>query len=137
MKFRKDKDILKFIGFSLSAILIGIIIFLYIQAISIWGFILIIGGVIGMFIVLLVTFKIRQELIEDERTVRAREKAGYYAFWALLYLAGLIMLFRMLKLSPSLTPSFELSEGARHLWLIGVFTFLILRWYYNKKGDAE
>ncbi|MCX9015034.1 MAG: DUF2178 domain-containing protein [Candidatus Methanoperedens sp.] len=79
MKFRKDKDILKFIGFSLSAILIGIIIFLYIQAISIWGFILIIGGVIGMFIVLLVTFKIRQELIEDERTVRAREKAGYYA----------------------------------------------------------
>ena len=135
MKFRKDKDILNFIGFSLIAILAGIIIFLYIQAISIFGFILIIGGVIGMFIVLLVTFKIRQDLIEDERTVRAREKAGYYALLSLLYFAGIFELLRWLKLSPSLTPSLDYTRGALHLWLIGVFVFLILRWYYNKKGE--
>jgi hypothetical protein len=114
MKFRTDKDIIRFIGISLGAILIGIIFFIYIQAISIFGFILIIGGLIGLFIVLLVTFKIRQ---------------------ALLYIAGLIILLRMLKLSPSLTPSFELSEGARHLWLIGIFAFVILRWHYKSKGE--
>lgn len=136
MKFRKDKDIIKFIRFSLGAILIGMIIFLYVQTISIFGFILIIGGVIGCFIVLIVAFKIRQDLIEDERTVRAREKAGYHTFWAILYIAAMIILLRMLKLSPSLTPSYDLSEGARHLWLIGVLVFLILKLYYNKRGEA-
>ncbi len=133
MKFRKDKDIIKFIRFSLGAILIGMIIFLYVQTISIFGFILIIGGLIGCFIVLIVVFKIRQDLIEDERTVRAREKAGYYALLSLLYFAGIFELLRWLKLSPSLTPSLDYARGAQHLWLIGMFVFLILRWYYKKK----
>lgn len=136
MKFRTDKDIIRFMGFSLGAILIGIISFLYIQAISIFGFILIIGGLIGLFTVLLVTFKIRQDFIEDERTLRAREKAGYYALLSLLYFAGIFELLRWLKLSPSLTPSLDYSRGALHLWLIGMFVFLILRWYYKKKGEA-
>lgn len=135
MKFRKDKDIIRFIGISLGAILIGIIIFNYFQALSILGGILILSGLIGLIIVLLVASKPKQELIEDERSVRVNEKAGYHTFWALLYIAGLIQLLRMLKLSPSLTPSFELSEGARHLWLIGIFVFLILRWHYNSKGE--
>lgn len=135
MKFRKDKDIIKFIGISLSAILIGIIIFIYIQKISILGFILILSGLIGFIIALKMASKPRQELIEDERSVRVNEKAGYHTFWALLYIAGLIQLLRMLKLSPSLTPSYDLSEGARHLWLIGIFVFAILRWHYNSKGE--
>ncbi len=54
-----------------------------------------------------------------------------------IYIAAAIyILLRMLKLSPSLTTSYDLSEGARHLWLIGVLVFLILRWYYNKRGEA-
>ncbi len=135
MKFRKDKDIIKFIGFSLSAILIGIFIFLYVQSISIFGFILIFSGLIGFIIVLQVASKPRHDLIEDERSIRVREKAGYHAFLVLLYIAVIVILLRMLKLSPSLTPSFELSEGARHLWLIGIFAFVILRWHYNSKGE--
>lgn len=136
MKFRKDKDIIRFIGISLSAILIGIIIFNYIQTMSIFGFILILGGLIGFIIVLQVASKPKQELIEDERSKRIMEKAGYHAFWIILYVTTIIILLRMLKLSPSLTPSLELSEGARHLWLTGLFAFVILRWYYNKRGEA-
>jgi len=135
MKFRKDRDIIKFIGISLGAILIGLIIFNYFQTISIFGFILILSGLIGFIIALKVASKPKQELIEDERSVRVNEKAGYHTFWALLCIGALIVLLRMLKLSPSLTPSFELSEGARHLWLIGIFAFLILRWHYNSKGE--
>lgn len=136
MKIRKDKDILKFIGFSLIAILIGIIIFLYIQTLSIFGFILILSGLMGFIIVLLVASKPKQELIEDERSIRVREKAGFYALLSLLYFVGIFELLRILKLSPSLTPSPDYTGGARHLWLIGMFIFLILRWYYNKKGEA-
>jgi len=136
MKFRKDKDIIRFMGFSLGAILIGIIIFNYIQTLSIFGFILILSGVIGFIIVLQVASKPKQELIEDERSIRVREKAGFYALLSLLYFAGIFELLRILKLSPSLTPSPDYTVGARHLWLIGMFVFLILRWYYNKKGEV-
>ncbi len=136
MKFRKDKDIIKFISISLGAILIGIIIFNYIQTMSIFGFILILSGLIGFIMVLQVASKPKQELIEDERSARITQKAGYHAFWALLYLAGTIMLLRMLKPSPLLTPSHDLYYGAQYLWMIGMFTFLILRWHYNKKGEV-
>ncbi len=44
MKFRKDKDIIKFIGISLSAVLAGIIISLFTEDINIVGFLLILGG---------------------------------------------------------------------------------------------
>ncbi|MBU3967879.1 MAG: DUF2178 domain-containing protein, partial [Euryarchaeota archaeon] len=84
MKFRKDRDIIKFIGISLGAILIGLIIFNYFQTISIFGFILILSGLIGFIIALKVASKPKQELIEDERSVRVNEKAGYHTFWALL-----------------------------------------------------
>jgi uncharacterized membrane protein len=97
---------------------------------------LIVSGVIGILIGLNAARKPKQDLIEDERSKRIMEKAGYHTFWAVLYLAGTIMLLRMLKLSPSLTPSHDLFYGAQYLWMIGMFTFLILRWHYNKKGEV-
>lgn len=135
MKFRKDKDITKFIGISLCAILAGIIITLFIEPISVFGFILILGGLIGLVIGLSVATKPKCDLIEDERSVRVREKAGYSAFIAMLLIATMIVLLRMLKLSPSLTPSIELTDGVRNIWMLGVWIFIVFRWYYNKTGE--
>jgi uncharacterized membrane protein len=135
MKFRKDKDITKFIGISLCAILAGIIIILFIEPISVFGFILILGGLIGLVIGLSVATKPKCDLIEDERSVRVREKAGYSAFIAMLLIATIIVLLRMLKLSPSLTPSIELTDGVRNIWILGVWIFITFRWYYNKTGE--
>jgi len=135
MKFRKDKDITKFIGISLCAILAGIIIILFIEPISVFGFILIIGGLIGLVIGLSVATKPKCDLIEDERSVRVREKAGYSAFIAMLLIATIIVLLRMLKLSPSLTPSIELTDGVRNIWILGVWIFITFRWYFNKTGE--
>lgn len=135
MKFRKDKDITKFIGISLCAILAGIIITLFIEPISVFGFILILGGLIGLVIGLSVATKPKCDLIEDERSVRVREKAGYSAFIAMLLIATIIVLLRMLKLSPSLTPSIELTDGVRNIWYLGVWIFITFRWYYNKTGE--
>ena len=135
MKFRKDKDITKFIGISLCAILAGIIIILFIEPVSVFGFILILGGLIGLVIGLSVATKPKCDLIEDERSVRVREKAGYSAFIAMLLIATIIVLLRMLKLSPSLTPSIELTDGVRNIWILGVWFFITFRWYYNKTGE--
>ena len=135
MKFRKDKDITKFIGISLCAILAGIIITLFIEPISVFGFILILGGLIGLVIGLSVATKPKCDLIEDERSVRVRDKAGYSAFIAMLLIATIIVLLRMLKLSPSLTPSIELTDGVRNIWILGVWIFITFRWYYNKTGE--
>lgn len=137
MKFRKDKDILRFIGISLGFILGGIIIFLYIKPVNVIAFIfLIIGGLIGLVIGFRVATKPKYDLIEDERSVRIREKAGYSAFVAILLIAGIISLLGMLKLSPLLTPSRELAQGFRDMLLLGFWIFILLRWYYNKKGDS-
>ena len=135
MKFRKDKDITKFIGISLCAILAGIIIILFIESASVFGFILILSGLIGLVIGLSVAMKPKCDLIEDERSVRVREKAGYSAFIAMLLIAAMILLLRMLKLSPSLTPSIELTDGVRNIWILGVWIFITFRWYYNKTGE--
>ena len=136
MKFRKDKDITKFIGISLCAILAGIIIIiLFIEPINVFGFILILGGLIGLVIGLSVATKPKCDLIEDERSVRVREKAGYSAFIAMLLIATIIVLPRMLKLSPSLTPSIELTDGVRNIWILGVWIFITFRWYFNKTGE--
>jgi len=135
MKFRKDKDITKFIGISLCAILAGIIIILFIEPVSVFGFILILGGLIGLVIGLSVATKPKCDLIEDERSVRVREKAGYSAFIAMMLIATIIVLLRMLKLSPSLTPSIELTDGVRNIWILGVWIFITFRWYYNKTGE--
>ena len=135
MKFRKDKDITKFIGISLCAILAGIIIILFIEPVSVFGFILILGGLIGLVIGLSVATKPKCDLIEDERSMTVREKAGYSAFIAMLLIATIIVFLRMLKLSPSLTPSIELTDGVRNIWIIGVWIFITFRWYYNKTGE--
>jgi len=137
MKFRKDKDIVRFIGISLCAILAGIIIFLYIEPFNIIGFLLILGGLIGLTAGYIVAAKPKEDLIEDERSVRIREKAGYSAFIATLMIGAIISSLRLLKISPSLTPSREVAEVIQDLWMIGLWIFIVYRWYYNKKGDKE
>ncbi len=137
MKFRKDRDIIKFIGISLGAILAGIIIFLFIEPFNTIGFILILIGLIGLTTGLIVATKSKEDLIEDERSVRVREKAGYSAFIATLMIAAIFPLLQLLKISPSLTPSREVVQVVRDIWIIGLWIFIVLRWYYNKKGDIE
>ena len=68
-------------------------------------------------------------------SVRISDKAVYSAFIETLLIAAIITLLRLLKLSPILTPSRELAEGVQDIWIIGLWIFIVLRWYCNKKGD--
>ncbi len=135
MKFRKDGRILKFMGVSLGVILIGIFILQFVQQIAIIGIILISCGLVGLMVGLRIASKPVNHFIEDERSVRINEKAGYNAYGIMTFVAVIIMLLGILNISPSLTPPHEFVKGVLLMWVIGLYTFLALKWYYNKTGE--
>lgn len=135
MKFRRDRRILTFMVVSLGAILVGILILLFIQPIAIIGLTLISSGLVGLMVGLRIASKPINYFIENERSMRINKKAGYNAYIMMTFVAVIIMLLWILKISPSLTPSREFSSGALLMWVIGLYTFLLLKWYYNKTGE--
>ncbi|MCZ7382917.1 MAG: hypothetical protein O8C64_15280 [Candidatus Methanoperedens sp.] len=137
MKFRKDRDILKLLGFCLAAILAGTLIILFIPRITIIGVISISSGLMGFIIGFRIASKPKDYFMEDERSGRIKETAGYYAYEIMVSVAAVIMFLNIVKLSPSLTPSSDFLAGALLIWVIGLYSFLILKWYSNKKGDIK
>ncbi|MCX9015033.1 MAG: hypothetical protein OIN89_09650 [Candidatus Methanoperedens sp.] len=132
MKFRKDRGILRFFGMSSGMILLGVIISLFIQPIFFIGAGLILGGLVLSVTGLYASTKPIEYFIPDERITKNTDKAGHHAFWLVLLV---ITFFNMVELySPS---SIKYMDGSTVIMLVGVYSFLILRWYYNKKGEAE
>lgn len=130
MKFRKDKDILRFIGMSLGMVLLGAIISLFITPIFGAGFIL--GGLVLLVTGLYVSTKPKEYFIPDERIMKNTDKAGHHAFWLVLLV---ITVLNMIEIySPS---SIKYPDVSTVIVLVGIYSFLILRWYYNKKGESE
>ncbi|MDF1533427.1 MAG: hypothetical protein P1P69_02850 [Methanosarcinaceae archaeon] len=122
-------------GISLGVILIGIFILQFIKPIAIIGLILISSGLVGLVVGLRISSKPVDYFLEDERSVRIKEKAGYSAYGMMTSVATIIMFLKILKIFPSLTPSSDFFDGALVMWVIGLYTFIILRWYYSKTGE--
>ncbi len=130
MKFRRDKDILRFLGMSLGMVFLGVIILL-IQPIFIIGGGLILGGLVLLVTGLYVSTKPKEYFIPDERVIKNTDKAGHHAFWLIL---SVITILNMIEIySPS---SIKYLDGSTVILLVGIYSFMILRWYYNKRGDA-
>lgn len=72
MKFRKDKDILRFLGMSLGMVFLGVIISLLNQPINIIGGGLILGGLVLLVTGLYVSTKPKEYFISDERVKPAQ-----------------------------------------------------------------
>ena len=134
MKFRKDKDILRFSGIAVLLILAGILMTSLLSSPTYpgIGFVLIIMGVIAIIIAIIAAATPKEDLIQDERSVRVNEKAGYHAFWILLVTMALVQsiaMFGRLDLSyKSVSPD---------IFIVGMLSFVILRWYYNRRGDVR
>ncbi|MDO9517331.1 MAG: hypothetical protein Q7J10_04690 [Methanosarcinaceae archaeon] len=132
MKFRKDKYILRFFGMSLSMILLGTIISIFIKSMFFIGGGLILGGFVLLVSGLYVSTKPIEYFMPDERIKKNTAIAGYHAFWLVLLI---ITIFNMIEMSsPS---SVKYLDASTVIMLVGVYSFLSLRWYYNKKGDLE
>ena len=131
MKFRRDKDILRFLGMSLGMVFLGVIISLLSSPIFIIGGGLILGGLVLLVTGLYVSTKPKEYFIPDERVIKNSDKAGHHAFWLIL---SVITILNMIEIySPS---SIKYLDGSTVILLVGIYSFMILRWYYNKKGDV-
>jgi uncharacterized membrane protein len=132
MKFRKDKDIMRFSGIAALLILAGIIMMSFLPGPTYFGIgsVLIIIGVIVIIIAVIAATTPKEDMIQDERSVRVNEKAGYHAFWILLVTMALVQsiaMFGRLNLSyKSVSPD---------IFFVGMLSFVVLRWYYNRRDD--
>ena len=132
MKFRKDKDILRFSCISALLILAGTLMVSFLSGPTYFGIgsVLIIMGVIAIIVAIIAATTPKEDMIQDERSVRVNEKAGYHAFWILLVTMALVQsiaMFGRLDLSyKSVSPD---------IFIVGMFSFVILRWYYNRRDD--
>ena len=134
MKLRRDKDILRFLGIAVIVSLTGILLMSFLSSPTYFriGFALILIGVTTTVTAICVAATDKLGLIADERFMGISEKAGYYALWLLIATMALLQLINML---------WELNLGYNdvvpYLFIIGMFLFSILRWYYNRRGDAR
>ena len=135
MKLRKDKDILSFIGVGLISISFGIVVLFFqtdSKTITVLGGISILVGIMMCIMALVASTKPKTELIPDERVTRINEKAGYYAGWlTMLVVTILFWADRIFSLN------IELKDMYYTTMLVGLYSWLIFRWYFNKKGDVK
>ena len=135
MKIRTDKKILLTSGIGLGSTLLGVLVFRFQadnKALLFVG-INLIGFGLFMFIAALyaaTTTKPETERVADERVTRINEKAGYTAGW--LIMLSVTLMFWADKIW---SLGIELEDMYWTTLLVGVYSFLILRWYYNSRGE--
>jgi uncharacterized membrane protein len=135
MKIRTDKNILLASGIGMLSVLLGVLVFRFQadnKALLFVGINLII---VGLFIFIAALYaatksKPETERVVDERVTRINEKAGYTAGW-LIMLSVMLMFWADKIWSLNL----ELKDMYWTTLLVGVYSFLILRWYYNRRGE--
>ena len=135
MKIRTDKKILLFLGIGLGSVLLGALVFRFQadnKALLFVG-INLIGFGLFMFIAALyaaTTTKPETERVADERVTRINEKAGYTAGW--LIMLSVTLMFWADKIW---SLNLELKDMYTMTPMVGICSFLILRWYYNSRGE--
>jgi len=120
----------------LVLVLLGIIILRIVPNVvgSTWTFPYVIGGLfifggITLTIMSLYTAtKAKEDLIQDERSVRINEKAGYHAFWILIGTMAVVQLIAMIW-----RLNLNYKSVSPDIFIVGMFSFVILRWYYNRR----
>lgn len=132
MKFRTDKDILRFFGISLGMILLGTIISLFIQSIFFIGAGLILGGLVLLITGLYASTKPKGYFIPDERVTKNTDKAGHSAFWIVMVTIIILGLFEIV-----IPGTIIFKDASVVILYMGIYSFILFWWFYNKKGDLE
>ena len=134
MKIRTDKKILLTSGIGLGSVLLGVVMLVFqtqSKALFFIGFGL---TFVGLFMFVMTSYaatKPKTELIVDERVTRINEKAGYTAGW--LIMLSVTLVFWADKIW---SLNLELEDMYWTTLLVGTYSWLILRWYYNRRGEV-
>jgi len=133
MKLRVDKNSLRFSGIAALLILAGILMLCFLSNSAYFGigFALIIMGIIMIVSAIITAATPKEDMIRDERSVRINEKAGYHAFCILLVTMALLQLIGMIW-----RLNFNFKAVIPDLFIVGVGSWIILRWHYNQRGDV-
>jgi len=134
MKIRTDKKILLTSGIGLGSVLLGVVMLVFqtqSKALFFIGLGLTFAGLFMFVMTSHTATKPKTELIVDERVTRINEKAGYTAGW--LVLLAVMILFWADKIW---SLNLELEDMYWTTLLVGIYSYLILRWYYNRKGEV-
>ena len=134
MKFRSDKYILRFSCIAALLILVGILMMSFLSGPIYFGIgsVLIIMGVIAIIMAIITAARPKEDLIQGERSVRVNEKAGYHAFWILLVTMSLVQLISMFG-----RLNLDYRSVSPNLFIVGIWSWIILKWYYNRRGDVR
>ncbi len=125
MKIEKDKHTMQFLATIVGMLLLGLVLWQF----QLYGgsAALIIMGTMLTIIFLYTATKPREHFIRDERTVRINEKAGYHAFLIVLIFIAILTVI-------SWHTELLYKDVNGPLTIIAIWPWLILRWYYDKKG---
>jgi len=134
MEFRRDKDILRFLGIAVLLIITGILMMSFLPGLTYQGigFSLIIMGLIAITMATITSARPKEDLIQDERSKRIKEKAGYHAFLILLVTMALVQAISMFG-----RLDLDYRSVSPNLFLIGGWSWILLKWYYNRRGDVR
>ncbi len=132
MKMKLDKKILQFFAMSLVIILWGmsLIIFFQTKQVQLFGTGMVLSGIILTVMGLYISTKPKDYFLRDERFVRIKEKAGYQA---LLIIIIMICIIHSIDLFWKLNILFK--DIAPLLFVVGMYSWFILKWYYERKGE--
>ena len=132
MKIRTDKDILRFLGIAAFLIITGILMMCFLSNPAYFGigFALTIMGIVAIVTAIIAETTPKEDMIQDERSVRVNEKAGYHAFCILLATMALLQLIGM-----AWRLNFNFKAVIPDLFIVGVGSWILLRWHYNQRGD--
>ena len=129
MKIEHDKSTLTFLAISGGTIAFGIILWILLpqRAVGI-GFCF--GGLILLISGLYMLTKPRTEILVDERVARINEKAGYYAFWLVTLFITILFLLNVVG-----SFTFEFKDVYLIVLCVGIYSWGIFRWWFNKRGE--
>ena len=127
MRVRTDTDVRNHLMLSMGLMALG-------SAILMLGFDIGYGWILAGSILTLGALynavKPKENFIEDERSVRNKEKAGYHAFCTMLILIIILNLLYFYKIWVPLP-----SQVYVLLFFVGIYVWLAFQWMYNKKGE--
>ena len=131
MKFRTDKYILRPMSMSIGMVIAGILLSYLMPSLFFAGVGLIMAGTILIVTGVYVATKPIEYFMPDERTNKNTDKAGHHAFWIM---ANVVIILNLTDIFTSV--SIEYKHAGNLIIFIGFYSFWILQWFYNKKGDA-
>ena len=93
------------------------------------GMFFVLFGLMLIFIGIYWARKSKTEIPSDERYIRINEKAGFNAFWTTI---GILAVLVYVDVYFPLSLNFR--EFVTIVWFVGMISFIVSRFYYDKKG---